>query len=59
MAVKVEWDMSKDRRKHSPSFKAKVALEWNSTRNTDWRYWWLSVLLVKSLEIAGPLTNFH
>jgi transposase-like protein len=25
--VKEEWDMSKERRKHSPSFKAKVALE--------------------------------
>jgi len=25
--VKKEWDMSKERRKHSPSFKAKVALE--------------------------------
>ena len=27
IAVKKEWDMSKERRKHSPSFKAKVALE--------------------------------
>ena len=27
VAVKEEWDMSKERRKHSPSFKAKVALE--------------------------------
>jgi transposase len=25
--VKKEWDMSKERRKHSPPFKAKVALE--------------------------------
>jgi transposase-like protein len=25
--VKEEWDMSKERRKHSPTFKAKVALE--------------------------------
>ena len=25
--MKEEWDMSKERRKHSPSFKAKVALE--------------------------------
>ena len=25
--MKKEWDMSKERRKHSPSFKAKVALE--------------------------------
>jgi len=25
--VKEEWDMSKERKKHSPSFKAKVALE--------------------------------
>ena len=27
MAVKEEWDRSKERKKHSPSFKAKVALE--------------------------------
>jgi hypothetical protein len=27
VAVKEEWDMSNERRKHSPSFKAKVALE--------------------------------
>jgi transposase-like protein len=27
VAVKEEWDMSKERKKHSPSFKAKVALE--------------------------------
>ena len=27
MAVKEEWDVSKQRRNHSPSFKAKVALE--------------------------------
>jgi len=27
VAVKEEWDMSKERRKHSPSFKAKVAQE--------------------------------
>ena len=27
MAVKEEWDMSKEWRKHSPPFKAKVALE--------------------------------
>jgi len=27
VAVKEEWDMSKERRKHIPSFKAKVALE--------------------------------
>ena len=27
VAVRNEWDMPKDRRKHSPSFKAKVALE--------------------------------
>ena len=25
--MKEEWDMSKERRKHSPTFKAKVALE--------------------------------
>ena len=27
VAVKEEWDLSKQRRNHSPSFKAKVALE--------------------------------
>ena len=27
VAVREEWDMSKERRKHSPTFKAKVALE--------------------------------
>jgi len=27
VAVKEEWDVSKQRRNHSPSFKAKVALE--------------------------------
>ena len=27
VAVKEEWDMSKERRKHSPSFKAKVAVD--------------------------------
>ena len=27
VAVRNEWDMPKDRRKHSPSFKTKVALE--------------------------------
>ena len=27
VAVRKEWEMPKDRRKHSPTFKAKVALE--------------------------------
>ena len=27
VAVEEEWEMSKERRKHSPGFKAKVALE--------------------------------